>query len=262
MVNTIGTEHESSLHNALKIRYAGAGGRIEAAVGGFVADGLSASGELIEVQLGSFGSFKQKVRELAARRRIRIIHPVIVTRYIEVFEPQKRGKTRAASSASGKLLYRRKSPRKGSPWDLFDALVHAPELPLIPGLRIELALVDIIEKRLKDGKGSWRRKGVSIQDRELAAWHTSIPLKKPKDYLRFAPFARDEEFTTSLLAGRAGIKARLARKTLYVLTRLGIVKRVGKQGNSIVYAIETARKQPAARPPAAALPAHKKPRHK
>jgi hypothetical protein len=207
-----------------------------------VADGVSAEGEFIEVQTGSFGPLRQKARELASRGRLRIIHPVIVTKYIEVFEPPKSGKKRSFPAKTGKPLYRRKSPLRGNPWDLFVVLLYAPELPLIPGLRIELALVDVTEKRLKDGKGSWRRKGVSILDRELSAWHEAIPLESPKDYLRFVPFKKSEEFTTSLLAERAGVAAHIARKTLYVLTKLDIVKRVGKKGNSIVYIRRTVKK--------------------
>ena len=234
-MNNIGTERESGLHKALKEDYTGAGGRTEAAVGNYVADGVNAKGEYIEVQTGSFGPLKQKVKELAALGGVRIIHPVIITKFIEVFEAPAKGKKRSASAKTGKRLYRRKSPRTGTPWDLFRALVYAPELPRIPGLRIELALLDVIEKRLQDGRGSWRRKGVSILDREIAARHENIPLEQPKDYLRFVPFKKDEEFTTTLLAERAGIDAHTAQKTLYVLTKLGIVKRIGKRGNSIVY---------------------------
>jgi hypothetical protein len=225
---SIGTKHESSLHRALKFRYAGASGETEAEIGGFVADGVSVEGEFIEVQTGSFGPLRKKAPALAARGRLRIIHPVMVSKFIEVYEP-------GGGRGVGKRLYRRKSPRKGSPWDLFDSLLYAPELPLIPGIGIELALVDVVEKRLRDGKGSWRRKGVSIIDREIGAWHGSVHLESPGDYLRFAPFKKNEEFTTARLAERVNINVCLARKTLYVLTKMGIVKRVGKKGTAFVY---------------------------
>ena len=102
-------------------------------------------------------------------------------------------------------------------------------------LTIELAIVDVIEKRTDDGKGSWRRKGVSISDRFLGAWHGSVILKSPKDYYRFIPFKKNEPFTVRDLAEKAGINATLARKTIYVLTKMGLVKRTGKQGNAFIY---------------------------
>ena len=217
---SIGTKHESSLHRELKFQYAGQDGETEAEVAGFVADGVNAKGEYIEIQTGSFGPLKKKALAL---RRLKVVHPVIIAKYIEVYNKR------------GRLQYRRKSPRKGTPWDLFYVLVYAPELPKTPGLVIELALVDAAEQRVQDGKGSWRRRGVSIRDRRMLAVHERITLKKPSDYTRFVPFKKNEKFISALLAQKAGISVDLARKTLYVLVKLGIVKKTGKQGNSFVY---------------------------
>ena len=224
----IGTMNESSLHRKLKFQYTGKGGKTEVSAGEYIADGRRKDGEYIEVQTGNFAPLKEKVKELAQGGNVRVIHPVGIKKIIEVYKP-------GNGVSCGTLLYRRKSPRKGSQWDIFDALLSAPLLPLTPGLTIEIALVDILEKRVKDGKGSWRRKGISLYDKELAAWHESIILGKPKDYLRFIPFKKKEEFTSSLLAEREGIDTETARKALYILTKMKIVRRKGKTGNSWVY---------------------------
>jgi hypothetical protein len=231
VAKSIGTRFESSLHRDLKFRYAGKDGQTEAEVGGFVADGISAEGEFIEVQTGSFGPLKKKVQSLALLGKVRIIHPIIINKYIEVFDKD------------GKRKYRRKSPRKGSQWDIFNALIHAPELPLVNGLVIELVLIDAVETRISDGKGSWRRKGVSINDRKLLSFHERIIFNKPADYFRFIPFKRHEEFTSHLLSEREGIPADMAREALYVLTKIGVVERVGKQRNLLVYRPITPKKR-------------------
>jgi len=220
---SIGTKNESSLHRALKFQYTGTGGKNEVQVGEYVADGVRKDGEYIEVQTGSFGPLKKKIAEFASRGKVRIIHPITVTKIIEVYDTE------------GKFLYRRKSPSRGTHWDLFEALLHAPELPLVKGVTIEAVLIDTIEKRVKDGKGAWRRKGISIRDKELSAFHESIEFKKPKDYLRFIPFKKGAEFTVSSLADEAGISKWIARKVLYVLTKMKAVKRIGKKGNAWVY---------------------------
>ena len=219
----IGTKNESSLHRSLKYQYAGPGGKTEAAVGNFVADGINESGEYIEVQTGSFAPLIKKVKEFSSLGKVRIIHPIAVSKKIEVYDEK------------GVLLYRRKSPRKGSRWNIFDALLHAPELPRNKHVTIELAMLDVTEKRVKDGKGSWRRKGVSIKNRELSAFHEKIIFSKPKDYLCFIPFKKAEEFTVSSLAGKAEINTDMARKALYVLTKMKVVKRTGKKGSAWVY---------------------------
>ena len=220
---SIGTRCESSLHRALKFTYAGR--RTEREVEGFVADGISAAGEFIEVQIGSFAPLKKKAAKLARLGKLRVIYPVFIAKYIEVFD------------SNGKREYRRKSPRRGTLWDLFDALVYAPELPLIRGLTVEIVLLDASEQRIRDGKGSWRRKGLSIKDHQLLAVHERICLEKPIDYLRFIPFTRAENFTSASLGERAGIRRELAQKTLYVLSRLGIIEKTGKQRNTVVYRI-------------------------
>jgi len=220
---SIGTRNESSLHRALKHKYAGPGGRTEIKVGDFIADGVRKNGEYIEVQTGSFAPLKKKAAEFALRGRVRIIHPIAVTKTIEVYDA---GKT---------FLYRRKSPVRGSPWSLFDALLHAPELPLNPAVAIEIVLADITEKRVRDGKGSWRRKGVSIKDRELSVLRESLLYKGPSDYLRFVPFKRNEEFTASMLAKRAEVSQWTAQKALYVLTKLKVVKRIGRKARELLY---------------------------
>ena len=217
------TSNESSLHRTLKFQYAGPGGKTEAAVGEYIADGISRDGEYIEVQMRNFASLKKKVKEFSSLGRVRIIHPVAASKKIEVY------------GNDGSFLYRRKSPKKGSPWNIFDALLHAPELPLIRGVTIEIVMADITEKRVKDGRGARRRKGVSIRDRELSALHEKIVLKKPADYLRFVPFKKKEEFTVSMLAERAAIDKWTAGKALYVLTKIKVVKRTGKKGNAWIY---------------------------
>ncbi len=219
---SIGSKHESSLHRTLKFRYA-AGGTTEEEVAGFIADGINSAGDFIEVQTGSFSPLKKKIHRLCALGRVIIIHPVIINKFIEVFDEE------------GQRLYRRKSPRQGSEWDIFNHLIYAPELALLPGLSIELAIIDAVEKRVRDGKGSWRRKGVSILDRELETWHGRLYLNEPTDYRRFIPFMPGEDFTTAELAKKAGINASLARKTLYVLRKINVVSRTGKSGRFWLY---------------------------
>ena len=223
--NFIGTRNESSLHKTLKFQYTQPYGKTEVLVGEFVTDGISKSGEIIEVQTGSFAPLVKKLKEICIMRRVRIVHPVVVSKIIEVYE------------ANGIFLYRRKSPVKGSLWNIFDALIHAPLLPLEKNLVIELAMIDITEIRKKDGKGSWRRKGISIQDKVLSAWHERILFKSPGDYKCFIPFKKGKEFTVSCLAKEAGIKPETARKALYVLAKMKMIKKTGKKRNAWVYTL-------------------------
>ena len=221
--SSIGTKKESSLHRSLKFRYSGADGITEAEAGIYICDACTSKGELIEVQTGNFSPLKEKLKILSKNYRLRLIHPIIVEKYIELHD------------MDGKLLHRRKSPLKGKVWDLFNALIYAPELPLLKNFCIELALINAVEKRIDDGSGSWRRKGVRIEDRFLECWHSSLVLKKINDYRQFIPFKGKEQFTVKDLAKAAGITPIVAGKAIYVLSRIGLIEKIGKQGRAFLY---------------------------
>jgi len=223
--SSIGTKNESELHHSLKLQYSGYGGVTETVIGSYVCDGQTSEGEIIEVQTGSFGPLKEKIKYLTESGKVRIIHPIIVQKYIELYDKKEN------------FIHRRKSPKKGGVWDLFKALIYAPELPLLPRLTVELVLLDTVEKRIDDGSGSWRRKGVSIAGRSVYALRESLVLKKPRDYYQFIPFKKKEPFTVHDLALAAGISVSVAGKTVYVLSKMGLIEKSGKQGNAIVYSI-------------------------
>jgi hypothetical protein len=216
----IGMENESSLHRSLKFHYA-APGKTEASRAGFICDAIGIEGEAIEVQTGSFGALKKKLPALLKEGKVRVIYPVIVNKTIELYDTE------------GNLVSRKKSPQKGRAWDIFNELIYAPALVRMRGLTIEIALVNATERRRNDGKGSYHRKGISIEDRILENMIESIILKKKADWRRFLFFL--EEFTKKTFAAAAKIRLPLAQKAVYVLEKAGLVKKSAKQGRSWIY---------------------------
>ncbi|MDR2602209.1 MAG: hypothetical protein LBC53_07140 [Spirochaetaceae bacterium] len=215
---SIGTERESSLHKQLKNIFTNYNGRTEIKTNSFICDGVKNDGSIVEVQLGSFGPLKRKISALNENQKIIIAHPVILTKEIITFNTNK------------EAVSVKKSPRKGSMWDLFKALVYAPLSPLHPNVSIALVFVNIIETRIDDGNGSWRRGGKSILDRELISVEKVMYLKKIDDYKKFIPFLEKEEWTVKELAAKAGVRPPLAYKTVYVLAKTGVIKKTGKKG--------------------------------
>ena len=71
----IGTLNEGPIHAALKASYAEPGDVLEASVDGYVVDILR--GDLIvEIQTAGFSAIARKLRDLVARHRVRLVHPV------------------------------------------------------------------------------------------------------------------------------------------------------------------------------------------
>lgn len=223
--NSIGTRKESSLHANLKTLYAGHNGLLEQSSGVYICDAVCENGLVIEVQTGSFAPLKEKLAYLCACGPVLLVHPIIAERWIEVF------------SESGTLIRRRKSPSKHSDWQLFAALIHAPLLPKLKNLSIELAYVSVTEKRIEDGKGSWRRKGVSIIDKQLNNLIDSKRLVGSSGIRSLLPFSAEENFTSSELAKKAKCRIGLARKALYVYKKLGILEEQGRKGREKLYLV-------------------------
>jgi predicted transcriptional regulator len=220
MKNNIGTKNESSLHKALKAIYVGKKGMTEIKINGFVCDGITFDDEIIEIQTGSFKPLYKKLSILCKKYCIKIVHPIILKKNIHLFD-----KNNLKTSL-------RKSPKKGNVYDLFDALVYAPAIALLPNIRIELVLVDIDEIRKQDGKGYWRRRGISIIDKILKEKRGQLILSRLKDYKQFIPFKKNEIFSITKLSQKVNIPYNSAAMCIYVLRKLGLIKDAGKNGRT------------------------------
>lgn len=216
---------EHSLHDQVKRRLAGPGDRLEAIVDGRVVDLLRADGEIVEIQTRNLSALLPKVRTFAAGgRRVRVVHPIAELLRIRRRDPQ-----------SGGLVSERKSPKHGDSWSLFDELVRAPDLIALPGVTVEALLVQATEVRVRDGTGSWWRRGDKTEDRILdrilggGCWET------PEDWLSLIPEGLPPPWSSETLGGALGISPVRARKVLYSLARAGLLEETGRSGRRKLY---------------------------
>lgn len=221
----VGTLAERSLHAKLKRLYTEPGDCVEEKVGGYWVD-ICRGRDVIEIQTGSFGNMKRKLAALLEDRMVHIVHPVAVEKWI----------TRIAADGET-FLGRRKSPKRGSCYDLFDELVSFPQLLLNPRFSVEVVLVKEEEMRCEDGRGSWRRKGTSIKDHILLEVAGREVFREGRDFLRLLPAGWTGPSTNKELA--KALKQpyfRIARMT-YCLSRMDAIRLTGKQGRSLLYAL-------------------------
>lgn len=229
----IGKLNESGLHAALKAHYAQPGDRLESVIGGFVIDILR-EGEpptLIEIQTGNFSALKPKLSALLDAHRIRLVYPLAAQKWIVRID------------AAGALISRRKSPRAGSPLDIFRELVYIPAFIGHPNLTIELIETAQEEIWRDDGAGSWRRRHWSIADRRLAALGETQTLRSPADCFALVQSVLSAdlpaEFTIADVTARliAPRLKPLIQPSLYALHKMGALVRTGKRGRAFTYAL-------------------------
>src|SRR5208283_360384 len=135
---------ETSLHRELKLLYAGQTAQYEVSLLGYRIDAI-ARGRLIEIQHGSLGAIRDKIRHLLESHRVTIVKPIITTKVLV-----------KKVAKGGKELARRLSPKRGRIFDLFDEMVHFTNVFPHRGLTLEVLLVEIEESRYP-GHGRRRR---------------------------------------------------------------------------------------------------------
>ena len=221
----IGTQNEHSLHASLKEYFGQLGGIVEGSVDGFVIDVVQEN-RLVEIQTKNFSSIKKKLGQLLQEHRVHLVHPIAAKKQLVTIDPK-----------TGEILSIRKSPKKGKIYDVFSELIRIPHLITNPNLTIEVLLVVEQEIRCQDGKGSWRRRGISIIDRRLAEIIASHVLGSVSDYIGLLPKGLEKKFTNKELAKELGLPVTTARKINYTLKKAGIITEVGKTGNEIIHEI-------------------------
>jgi hypothetical protein len=216
---------EYSLHSEIKRWYMGSGDELEVKVDDFIVDVLRGK-LLIEIQTGNFSAIKKKlIKLLRNRNQVRLVYPIAKLKWI------------VHVSRSGEFVRRRKSPKKGKLTDLFYELVHAPSLIKDRNFSLEVLLIEEEEVRCNDGRGSWRRRGVSVKDRKLLNVFDRIVFENNQDFLEFLPEELNGHFTNKVLAQKLGISVRLAQKITYCLRRMGAISIAGKKHKELLFQV-------------------------
>ena len=213
---------EQSLHSQLKEHYARPGDEVEGRVGGYVAD-IIRGDQLIEIQTGNFqGEFRGKIRELLGSHRLHVVYPVAERKWIIRQEGGRRT--------------RRVSPRRGRVEELFNELVYAPDLPKVPGFSLEVALIEAEEDQEVKWRGR-RRTRYRATDRRLLRVVASRTFSRPEDYLSLLPEGLETAFTARELTRRTGLRITLARRMVYCLAKMGLIREVGTVARAKLYQI-------------------------
>lgn len=217
----INTWNESSLHETLKQTWCGDNGAVEVARDGVICDAVRRDGTIIEVQTTSFGKIKDKLSLLLPDNRVELVYPVAVNLVIETF------------AADGTVISRRKSPKHGTIYQVFGEMTGIIHLLGHSNLAITVVFADVREKRINDGSGSWRRKGVRIAERILDCIHETRTFHTLSDLASLLPESLPEHFMVSDLR-KAGA-GRHAGKMAWVLRKTNCIRLAGKNKNAFIY---------------------------
>ena len=219
----IGELKEKSLHAALKRWYALPTDGVEVKVEGFIID-LVRENTLVEIQTRNFAKIRRKIERLVENYKLHLIFPIPRKKWI------------VTTDICGNVVRRSRSPKTGCYHHLFTELVSIPKMILSSNFSVEVLLVDVEESRCMDGKGSWRRQGISVIDSTLINVYSSKVFRKAEDFLSLLPQQIDQPFSNRMLSKHKGWRMSLAAKTTYSLTRMGVLEVVAKDRRAHLFA--------------------------
>lgn len=173
----INTYNESNLHATLKKLYAlESNGTMEVKLDEtqWICDILCENNDVIEIQTANLSALTEKAGYiLESGRKIKIVHPIAETKWIELY------------SSDGTLLHRKKSPKKGSLFDSLRGMTQICPLFLHENVTLEILYCEISELRRETSEPSQNH---TKTRRKLKNW---LPLGK-----RLEKIIRKEIFKT------------------------------------------------------------------
>lgn len=223
MTGIIGTLNEQPLHSALKERYSEDNGRMEVGVEGYLVDVVHKS-QLIEIQTKNFYAIKSKIYKLIENYSLKLVYPIALEKFLLKLSREKDGKP-----------IRRKSPKRGQPYQVFSELVSFPELIAHPNFELDIVMAHVEEVRQYTGEKPWRQNGWETVEQRLIKVVDIICVDQPADLLALLPESLPVLFTSADLQKEVGIPSWLAQKTAYCLRKADAVKQVGKRGRFNLY---------------------------
>lgn len=221
----IGTLSEKTVHAVLKNYYAPDEDTQEIPIENYVAD-IYADGEIIEIQTRNFNTMRNKLQAFLPLYPVTIVYPVPNEKWIIWIDEE-----------SGELSQKRKSPVKGNIYPVFRELYRIKMFLKNPNLHLRVVLLNMEEYRLLNGWSRDKKKGSSRYDRIPTELVKEITIDCLQDYLQFLPYDLPEEFTTADFAKKVRITRALSSTALNLLHYVGVVERIGKNGNSYIYRV-------------------------
>lgn len=136
---------------------------------------------------------------------------------------------------TGEISKPRKSSKKYDEYSALWEMYGIKEFIKNPRFHLVLCMMEIEEVRSLNGWSKDKKRGSTRYDRIPRGIISEIRFETKDDYWQLLPIGVDKNFTTAQLAQVLNRDRDTARELLYILESAGIVRRTGKDKNSILY---------------------------
>lgn len=221
----IGTLSEKTIHAVMKNYYEPNEEYQEILINGMYADIFNGQ-EIIEIQTRNFDQLRKKLDNFLPLFPVTVVLPIPEIKWLFWVNPE-----------TGELSQKRKSPKKGNPYQAFSEIYKIKPYLKKARLTIKLIFINIEEYKLLNGWSQDKKRGAVRYDRIPLCLTREYSFSQPKDYMLLFPENLPKQFTSNELAKLLKITTKDCRYFLNITFFLGIVNRVGKKRNSYIYEI-------------------------
>ncbi len=223
--SSIGVLSEKSVHSVLKEYLFLPNYYLEYKLDKKIAD-IFTGKKIIEIQSKNFDKLKSKLDLFLISYPVLVVYPVITLKNIITI-----------SEETGEILREKKSPKKGSIYDIFNEFYKIKPLLLNKNLSFHIIEITANEYRLDLMKKKFRKthKKLDIIPNELI---NETYISSLDDIKKLLPNDLIDNFTSKELSKSLKINLKTAQNMLNVLFYLEIVSRTGKIKNSYTYTIK------------------------
>lgn len=219
----IGTLSEKTLHAVLKNYFEPNAQNQEIKIGSYYADIYTEEG-IIEIQTKQFNKLRNKLAAFLPEYSVTLVYPIAYEKHLFWINQE-----------TGEVSKGRRSPKKGSHYDIFKELYKIKNFLEHKNLKIIIMMVNIDEYRYLNGWSRDKKKGSYCCDRIPTGIVEEIHIKGVKDYEKMVPKELNTDFTSKDFALSGHIRRNVAQVVLNILYEVKAIERVGKEGNSYIY---------------------------
>lgn len=236
------TLNESSLHNSLKTLYCNIyDGQTEVEQDGHIYDILTKNGNVIEIQTQNLSKLLPKIQDTIQKgHNVKLVHPIVLTRRILLLDEE------------GNKISNRKSPKKGSIYDIFEELIGIYSILLNPHFSLEIVEIEMTEERIQtkhnvQSKNKRRRyrKNWNKTNKKLDAILNTRIFNSLEDYLSLLPKSLPETFCAKDLGKELKTLPEIPSKTrinshliIWIFRHMEVLEETGIKNRSHYYKIK------------------------
>lgn len=220
---SIGIQKEKILHKIMKYYIEPDNSFHEIKVGNLYAD-IMVDNHIYEIQTQNFNMLRNKLTLFLENYHVTIVYPT------------SRKKMIYDINENGELLKEKKSPKKGTPFQVLVELYKIKNYLKNPNLDIKVIYMDMDEYRTIVPKKHYRSRGYVRYKQVPSSIVDEYDLKTPSDYLNILNnYLLKDEFTVSDFSKAFKLSYNKASSAILVLKELGVIETNKKLGRKNIW---------------------------